>query len=147
MKCLAITLITLIFAGCASNKEQTNQVDTADEEYRKLVKKYQKKLDLIWVRKFAENPNFGNDFDNCRNESEIAQWIEKHLSIEMILLADELKNEWSDFLVRKSIRFAEDRNLMDQALKNIEIRFRNDIRKAYALRHKYYLKQGLIKPG
>ena len=65
----------------------------------------------------------------------------------MILLADKLKNEWSDFLVRKSIRFAEDRNLMDQALKNIEIRFRNDIRKAYALRHKYYLKQGLIKPG
>jgi hypothetical protein len=146
MKCLNLALVVAIISGCASNKQQAILPYPTNDEYQLIVEKYRKKLDLQWVKKFADDPNFGKDFDNCRTESDIAQWIEKHFYIEINYCLDQLKNDWTDLLHTKSVRFAEDRYLVDQELKYLEEKFRNDILRVYVLRHQYYLKKGLIKP-
>ena len=71
----------------------------------------------------------------------------KAFYIEINYCLDQLKNDWTDLLHTKSVRFAEDRYLVDQELKYLEEKFRNDILRVYVLRHQYYVKKGLIKPG
>jgi hypothetical protein len=102
-------------------------------------------LDLQWVKKFADDPNFGKDFDNCRSENDIAQWIQKHFYIEINYGLDQLRKDWSDLLLSKSVQFAEDQNLMNQQLRNIEENFRLEILQVYVQRHQYYAKKGLIQ--
>ena len=85
MKCLNLALVVAIISGCASNKRQIVEYNPTYEEYEQVASKYKKKLDLQWVKKFAGNPKFGEDFDNCRNENEIAQWFDKYFYVDMTL--------------------------------------------------------------
>lgn len=145
MKCLNLALVVAIISGCASNKREIAINYPTNEEYRLVIEKYRKMLDLQWVKKFADDPNFGKDFDNCRSENDIAQWIQKHFYIEINYCLDQLRKDWSDLLLSKSVQFAEDQNLMNKQLRNIEENFRLEILQVYVQRHLYYAKKGLIQ--
>ena len=146
MKCLNLALVVAIISGCVSNKRQIVENDPIKEEYRRIVEKYRKKLDLQWVKKFAADSKFGEDFDNCRNETEISQWFEKYFYIEINVCLDLLKSEWSEYLTSSNVRFSQDQNLMDQQLIKVEESFRKDILDAYVQRHQFYARKGLIQP-
>lgn len=146
MKCLNLALVVAIISGCASNRRQTVEYHPTYEEYEQVASKYKKKLDLQWVKKFAGNPKFGEDFDNCRNETEIAQWFDKYFYVDMTLCLDLLKTEWSEYLKKMSTRYTEDNYLMDQQVKKVEESFRKDILDAYVQRHQFYARKGLIQP-
>ena len=146
MKCLNLALVVAIISGCSSNKRQTVEYHPTYEEYEQIASNYKKKLDLQWVKKFASDPKFGEDFDNCRNETEIAQWFDKYFYVDMTLCLDLLKKEWSEYLKKMSVRYAEDSYLMDQQLQKVEESFRKDILDAYVQRHQFYARKGLIQP-
>ena len=146
MKCLNLALVVAIISGCASNKRQIVENDPIKEEYRRIVEKYRKKLDLQWVKKFAADSKFGEDFDNCRSETEIAQWFEKYFYIEINVCVDLLKSEWSEYLKKMSVRYSEDSYLLGQQLIKVEESFRKDILDAYVQRHQFYARKGLIQP-
>jgi hypothetical protein len=61
MKCLNLALVVAIISGCASNKREIAINYPTNEEYRLVIEKYRKMLDLQWVKKFADDPNFGKD--------------------------------------------------------------------------------------
>ena len=146
MKCLNLALVVAIISGCASNKVPVVEYYPTYEEYEQLATKYKKKLDLQWVKKFAENPQFGKDFDKCRSEAEIAQWFEKYFYIEINVCVDLLKSEWSEYLKKMSVRYSEDSYLLGQQLIKVEESFRKDILDAYVQRHQFYARKGLIQP-
>ena len=104
------------------------------------------KLDQIWATKINDEPSFTEDFDNCRNDFEIAEWIKKYFSKEIDWCVKQFKDEWTKHLITQNIRFAEDRNMMRLALNNLEVTFRRDIQKIYVYRHKHDIEQGIIKP-
>ena len=78
---------------------------------------YFKKLDQVWISKIEDDPTFSKDFNDCRNDFEIAQFIKKHLSQEIDWYVKQLKNEWTTYLLTNNSRFAEDRNMLSLALK------------------------------
>ena len=145
MKCLNLALVVAIISGCASNKVPVVEYYPTYEEYEQVASKYKKKLDLQWVKKFAENPQFGKDFDKCRNENEIAQWFDKYFYVDMTLCLDLLKTEWSEYLKKMSVRYSEDSYLLGEQLIKVEESFRKDILDAYVQRHQFYARKGLIQ--
>ena len=96
-------------------------------------------------KKFAENPQFGKDFDKCRSEAEIAQWFDKYFYVDMTLCLDLLKTEWSEYLKKMSVRYSEDSYLLGEQLIKVEESFRKDILDAYVQRHQFYARKGLIQ--
>ena len=146
MKCLNLALVVAIISGCAWNKVPVVEYYPTYEEYEQVASKYKKKLDLQWVKKFAENPQFGKDFDKCRSEAEIAQWFDKYFYVDMTLCLDLLKTEWSEYLKKMSVRYSEDSYLLGQQLIKVEESFRKDILNAYVQRHQFYARKGLIQP-
>ena len=146
MKCLNVALVVIMISGCASNKRQIVENDPVQKEYERIVEKYRKKLDLQWVKKFAADPKFGEEFDNCRSHAEISQWFDKYFYVDMTLCLDLLKTEWSEFLKKISVRYSEDSYLLGEQLIKVEESFRKDILDAYVQRHQFYARKGLIQP-
>ena len=146
MKCLNVALVLIMISGCASNKRQIVENDPVQKEYERIVEKFRKKLDLQWVKKFAADPKFGEEFDNCRSQAEIAQWFDKYFYVDMTLCLDLLKTEWSAYLMEISAQFVEDSSLLNQQLIIVEESFRKDILNAYVQRHQFYARKGLIQP-
>ena len=144
MKSLIFFLIIVYAAGCASKDKKGPESNR--DAYTSISLIYTKKLDEIWATKIHDDPNFTKDYDSCRNEFEIAKWIEKHLSEEIEWCVNQLRNEWRQHLISKSLTFATDSNLMRQALDNVEVNFRRDLLRIYVMRHEFYVQEGLITP-
>ena len=101
------------------------------------------KLDDVWASKIWDEPNFTKDFASCRNEFEISQFTKKYFSKEIDWCVEQIRNEWKYVLIKKSFKFAEDKNMMLQGLDNLEQTFRKDIHRIHVYRHAHYKEQGL----